>query len=211
MKIKRIGFDIDNTLYKQSPEMRESVRMTISKKIAENISVSIGEAKLKLEEGLEKYDSTSKTMRELGIEDPKSLIWEALQETDVSPFVRKDEKLLSLLLELKKKGIVLDLITAREEVSSKKILECLGVPLNIFDYKVYAANKKEVTPFIKWHRYTKTEPSEIAYVGDDGKADVQPIKMNEILKNIIVVHISKEKDPLADFQISEIYEVGNLF
>ncbi|MBW3003434.1 HAD hydrolase-like protein [Candidatus Woesearchaeota archaeon] len=207
----RICFDVDDTLYKQSDDMREGIMKMICIKAAEASNLSPEEAVERINKVLEETGSHSGAVRSLGIEKPKILIWEALQETDVAPYLSKDERLLNVLYRLKEKGHTLDLLTGREPNSAKKILECLGIPIELFDFVMYSAVKKDSSPFHEWLRATGAKPEQCVYVGDNAAADVHPIKNDEKLSKIKTVLVNREKDPLADFHITEIYEIENLF
>ncbi|MEA3430135.1 MAG: HAD hydrolase-like protein [Nanoarchaeota archaeon] len=211
MKIKRIGFDLDNTLYKQSIEMQEAIRATICKKVSKRINKPYNLVKEEFERIKIETSSTSKTLKSMGIDDPKAVLWEALQETDVSPFILKDEKLLNILNNLKKKSIILDLITARDKISSLNVLKSLGIPVEMFEIQIFAALKKEVTPYYNWVNISGLKTEELAYIGDSPVGDIYPIKKTEDLKNITAILVSNEKDEFADININKIYEIEKLF
>ena len=207
----RICFDVDDTLYKQSDKMREGIMEMIFLKAAKAVNISYDEAVARINKVLEETGSHSGAVRSLGIDRPKILIWEALQETDVVPYISKDERLFNTLQRLKEKGHVLDILTGREPNSARKIFKCLGIPLEMFDFVMYSAVKKDSTPFHEWLKDTGAKPEECVYVGDNAAADIHPIKNDENLCKIKTVLVNKENDPLADYHITEVYEIEGLF
>ena len=93
-EIKAIGFDLDQTLYPKSPEVDEAIQGYIYKRIAEVKGCSLAEGERLFKQHYPNL-SGRETMIELGIPRAAEIVQEALENADLTPFLKPDFRVLN--------------------------------------------------------------------------------------------------------------------
>lgn len=196
--IKVIGFDLDQTLYKKSPEIDELIQDFIYTKIAEYKKVEKEEAKKMFKDlyregrGL----SGSKTLLGLDIPNPKDIVQGALEKADLSSVLVADDEVISLLDRIKKKYGNIDIITGSNDLNAYKKLALLNINKDIFTNIITkdSASKSDGSAYKLWISKYFFEPQEFLYIGDRISSDYDVPKQLGIKSILVNVPEDKEID-----------------
>jgi FMN phosphatase YigB (HAD superfamily) len=215
--IVALGFDLDNTLYKEVAEIQEVIQSYISNKAAESLGKNPAEFMLAYLEAYRRQQSSRKALTELGYgNDDKSasLVQEALEYADVASKLKKDDRLVAML-QLLAERYKLFLITSSPENLAIGKLQALGINPSLFRLRLYHGSnytRYDGTAFLHAAdvlgiEYDRSKPvlGSIFFVGDREKADIIPAKKLG-MKTAIVNAESAE----ADFQLKEIYDLKKI-
>ena len=87
--IKSVGFDLDNTLYKNNKKINNIIRNEIAKKILEyNPSLgNIKKIRKIYDKKYKKIGSWTKLLNNLGLPNPKKIMYECLSNVDITPLL----------------------------------------------------------------------------------------------------------------------------
>lgn len=204
--IKLVGFDLDQTLYEESPETHLAYREALYRMLGEHLGVSSDEAQRLFIEGYEKLASGTETVRALGIKDPEKFSALVSNAANQHLFLKRDQKLIELFRYLKGRYLLF-LITAGGEKSSYQKLERLGLsPENDFIYKIFGdsehGGKTIGRGFMRILDLSGRNPEEHLYVGDREAADILPAK-----KAGMRTAMTWKQSDAADFSIPTIYDL----
>ena len=209
-KIKVVGFDLDGTLYKITPEIQSRVRNLIYKKISKEFNIPYGRARNLFEEIYSETHSGSQTIKRLEQQFVKTveidIIQDSLQEADILDLIPEDSKLVDLLNQLKEK-YHLDVLTSGEGNLALEKLKRIGVDKDVFQYILTREDglKNNGSLFQRWmQRRPDISQRDILYVGDNQKQDIDIPKQLGI-KTCFIGEYSK-----ADFQIKDILNLEKL-
>lgn len=208
--IKKLGFDIDWTLYfpKKDRRIPEKFCELIAKKAKID---SEGMKKIYYSE-ISKYKGATELFNALTSLSPNE-IQEAMQEgieclQDVEG-AYEDRKLVSLLNKLKSK-YPLFIVTGNREALAKKKLSTLGVEEGLFSESIYGGmqfQRQDGSAFYEIGRRMNCPLEEICYVGDREKVDIIPA--NKL--GIKTIKIDEKREPtIANELVTKIYDIENL-
>lgn len=211
--VKVIGFDLDQTLYPKSEEIDLAIQSYIWKRIAEKLGWSLEKAGSYFKERYPKL-SASQILIGLGFseEEAKDIVQEALENAEISEFLKPNPEVRKLLEGLKGR-YKLSLITSNSKENAERKLRKLEIPLNLFDFCVFAEySKSSGEAFKVWfEHFKKAEPSlkpeNFLYVGDNYFRDAKvplSLGMKAALVNV------KKKDPeLGIPQFYSLLDIGD--
>jgi len=208
-KVKSIGFDLDNTLYPNNPEIDNRIR----NKIAEYIFLqkpelgNIENARGFYNERYSEVASGVKILEEIGLKDAKRIMFNCLNR-DVLDLISEDYKLVSIIKKINQNYNIF-LITAGPKNSSIGKLKKIGINISIFSKCLFgedlSSSKSDGHPFADFLKDSKFLPNEHIYVGDSRLSDIIPAKKAG-MKTIAVGNIILE----ADISIDKIYDIERL-
>ena len=205
-----IGFDLDQTLYPNSPQIDEAIQEYIYKKIAEHKDVSIEEAETLFKDLYKNGNGLSgrKTLIELNIPHPSEVIQEALENADIASVLKQDTSVHALLEKLKQKYHNIDIITGSNRAQATKKLEALSISKNLFNYIIVDedGSKSDGEAYRLWMSYyPERTPNEFLYIGDrEGPDHEAPSSLG--IKTILV-NVPK-KNPNIDIpQLKSLQEL----
>ena len=209
--IKVIGFDLDQTLYKKSPEIDDLIQDYIYIKIAEHKQITKEEAK-KLFKDLYQDGrgfSGRKSLVELGIPNPKNVIQEALENADLSSVLIADEDVISLLNKIKEKYLNIDIITGSNNSNTYKKLSLLNISKDIFKNIITEddASKSDGSAYKLWLSKYSFTPQEFLYIGDRVSSDYDTPKQLSI--NSILINATENKE-IECMQLVSLLELENI-
>src|SRR3989344_4104912 len=121
--VKAVGFDLDRTLYPNSSLIDEKIQTGIALAVIKG-HPELGSIKEVCRVYVDLYrqiGSASRVLERLGVKDPRGLLGSVLAETDISQFLKKDNRLVELLVRLKNK-YRLFLITTNPSRLARKVL-----------------------------------------------------------------------------------------
>lgn len=205
--IKAVGFDVDGTLYKSTVEMSEWIGRAIIVQGAKRMGREQTDFEEEFLTRKETLRGSTSTLNAMGLNGEEIFAW-IWDNIPLSQFVKKDEKLRDMLLELREK-YRLYLLTngSREKVLPK--LEIMGVDPSWFELKVYCYDegwvKPEPAPFLFVVETMGLDPEEVAYVGD--RVDVDVEAASAIGMRTILVGGESE---LATVSCPTIYDVAKI-
>lgn len=210
MKIKLIGFDLDGTLYKPNEKINKKIRDYLCKRAGHILNKSYHEIKDKFNKLYKKTQSGTDSLRLMEIKNSSSLTQEALENVDITPFLKKDLELLSTLYRLKEK-YKLFLITGSPKKITNKKLRALGINSKIFSIKIYDNSskskykRKDGSAFIHISKLYNIPLYNMMFIGDREKIDIIPAKKLN-LKTVII----NAKSKIADFNLKKISELEKI-
>lgn len=211
--IRAVGFDLDGTLYAQTPQMDERIRDLIATKVLAKLPElgSLEKAREFSERKYRELESRKKTLEVIGYENASKLMEEIFHEADGAQFLERDARLIALLEEIRKAKEYLYLITTSPEKEAKKKLEKLGVSENLFnstifgDNPIMAENPKNEIVFGHIVKLSGIPAENHVYIGDREKADIlspQSIGMKTIAVGTEI--------PAADMRVPLIYDIQHI-
>jgi FMN phosphatase YigB (HAD superfamily) len=205
-EINAIGFDLDQTLYPKSPEVDEAIQGYIYKRIAEVKGCSLAEGERLFKKHYPNL-SGSATLIKLGIPRAAEVVQEAMENADLTPFLKPDSKVLTLLKELKEKYVHLAMITGSNEKIANEKLDALEIPLEVFDCLIYGdVAKSDGTAFKQWMgTIPELKPENFLYVGDRVSSDVDI--PHSLGMQAILVNVREKDDNLDVLQLSSLLEL----
>ncbi|MFH0808640.1 MAG: HAD family hydrolase [archaeon] len=210
MEIKIVGFDLDGTLYENTPEIHQRVRKKIYEKLSALCQIPEDKARELFIAHYEKLSSGTRSIKEI-TEDYKiqignrDLVQESIEEADIIELIDDNPALRQMLERLSNK-VNIDLVTGSKKSLSLKKLVKLGISKHMFTYILTSEDGSKTTgeKYLKWIRMRKLEPGQLLYVGDNKKQDVDMPRSLGI-QTCIVGNYEK-----ANYQISNILELENL-
>lgn len=207
--LKAIGFDLDNTLYAQTPEITE----LITDYICNNVSVCLGmdykvvrEVYLKATAELQ---SARRALKLLGMpqEICRTLVQEALENANIADALTKDERLCSMLSKMSK-NYQIYLITSNSKDQTKKKLNALGLENDMF-HPLLDSNVKYLRDdgeaFIYVSAALNLSLRNMMFVGDREKVDIIPAANLGMLTAIV-----NAKSDLAHFELQTIHDLEKI-
>jgi len=206
-EIKAIFWDVDGTLYKDTPALRRAFDKPCIEEFGERMGLKGKRAEKEFFKVYEKLHSKTQTLNSVGIDGPK-FIAKTSNEMDYEKYLKKDKKLVKMFRSLKQvKHFVFS--NSSNEATLKK-LETLGLSEKIFE-KVLAtydapATKPDPRAF-KWAlRKSGFRAEQVLMVGDREETDLLPAKKLG-MRTAYVWGVSRE----ADVSLPTVYEVAELF
>lgn len=204
--IKVIGFDLDGTLYPLTREIQKRIRGKIYEKIAGLFDISLEEAERRFEEGYERIMSGSKVIEEIalgfGRRIDRDIVQESVEEADILNLIDANPELRDMLQRFsRERG--LDLLTSSEYGFALEKLRKLGIDYGVFEKILHRkdGSKSSGEMYEKWISIRGLSPSELFYVGDNKKQDIDSPKRLGIRTCIV------GKYGGADFQIADILQL----
>ncbi len=206
--IKAVGFDLDQTLYPDSPEVQQLVRGEIYRFISETLGIPYEAAEKRFEREYAKIQGGGRTLEVLGIEDGSERLRDCIVRADVARILKYDKKLVGMLNRMAD-DYLLFLITESREEDAKRKLQALGISPELFDFTSYwdtqPLRKHTGTIFPKLFESTGLKAEEHLYCGDRLNDDILPAKKAG-MKTVLVGSIHSE----ADHSIKDIHELEAL-
>ena len=205
--ISSIGFDLDNTLYKQNEEVNDEIRRYACQRASEILGRSYDEIRAEFDKIYRRIHSGRQSLEEMGIPNGKALIQEAIENVDIIPFLNEDPKLRGMIERLSKR-FKLFLITGSARASAIKKLEKLGINRTIFDPRIYAESPYERGDGSAFRHVSETHGTiftNMMFIGDREEADIIPAR-NLGITTAIVNNNSEH----ADYNLENIYKLEEL-
>jgi HAD superfamily hydrolase (TIGR01549 family) len=211
--IQAVGFDLDGTLYAQSPLMDEKIATLFAEKIlAKRPELgTLEEAKEFSEKKYHELESRKKTLEAFGFENAGEVMEEIFREADSTQFLSRDEELINLLGEIRKAKKCLYLVTTAPEDEMNKKLGKLGVEKDIFDIIIcgndplLAQKPKNGNVFRHVAEQSGIPAENHVYIGDREQSDILAPKSIG-MKTIAVAN----EIGAADAYAPTIYDIKNM-
>lgn len=209
--IKSVGFDLDGTLYYQTPAMQEAV----SNKAIEAALAIVPSLKDRtdsekfLRERKKATGSWSKVFHELGVKNPTEILSRAIATADIASLIKKDDRLSQIIRSLSQKYHLFIISGSLRNVAHKKLAK-IGIDPAVFSYSFFNddphfTSRTEPENFKHFLAQSKFSPEEHVFVGDNPLTDIA-IPKSLGVKTIVVGQNLKE----ADFSVSDIYGIVEL-
>lgn len=203
-RIKAVGFDVDGTLYHAPDAMVSEVGKILIQKAAEALAQDPDDI---IEEYLvrrEKYRSNTQTLNSFGLDGEKIFqeVWDSIA---IEKYVSKDNRLVKVIGELKKK-YKLFIVTNGTRTQVERKMTHLGLNYHDFDPRIYCYDqgwvKPEPAPFLAAIESLNMKPEEIVYIGDRVDIDIEGASAVG-MKTIYVGGVSKQ----ADQSVDSVYDI----
>lgn len=210
--INFLSFDLDGTLYKETPQIREAIRASIYSKVGARLWVDEREARELFEVKFSETNSrrlTLASLLELSEAEASNLLHDWLQEFDIRSYLSRDSGLRELFDTIRKGKI---LISPSRRFRSVGILQKLGLNELDFNFRTYKdspepSDKKSgaVYEYYRDKFGLKSKGSHILHIGNSVTRDIIPAKR----KGLRTVFVGGECAE-SDYSIQEIYDLGNI-
>ena len=178
-KIKFVGFDLDQTLYPDTPESKKEYRNTIYVLLAKELKISKATAEKEFEKNYKVLGSGTEAVRVLGVKNPEQFSALVSRTAKIHHYLARDQRLVDMIEALKEK-YVLFLVSASAKESADLKLNKLGISLKDFKYAVFndekGSGKTTGKSFRQLMKLTKAKPQEHVFVGDRDVTDIVPPK-----------------------------------
>ena len=206
-EIRAVGFDLDQTLYPDTPEIQRLVRQEIYHIIAEARSCSASKAQTLFETEYARLGrGTLAVQYLLGITDANDIMQGCLERAGVAEVLKYDQRLIDLFRRIKESNRQTFLVTGSSRKNSLSKLLRLGLTFETFDVSLCIddpdTDKLHGHPFQQIIQRTGFQPREHVYAGDREKIDITPAR----LAGMRAVYVWGECAN-ADISIPTIYDL----
>ncbi|MBI2105794.1 HAD hydrolase-like protein [Candidatus Woesearchaeota archaeon] len=206
-----VGFDLDGTLYKSTPEMNDRIRNKIAERILEKKPElkSAERAREFFEERYKEFRSGNRVLADVGYENSRKIMDDCIINTDVIDLISADPELARIMHAIRDKYDFIYLITSSPEKSANEKLCKIGISPKIFNDFMFGdegLNKDDGSAFkemIRCMPYVK--PYRHIYVGDKLSSDILPAKKIGMRTAAVWFPI-----PEADYSLNHIHDIGGL-
>ncbi|MEK6947946.1 MAG: HAD family hydrolase [Nanoarchaeota archaeon] len=207
--IKAVGFDLDKTLYVPFPGIDEKIQEYASLRTSIFLGLDYETTKARFGEVYNQLKSGRRTLIELGLDNNQSenLMQDALENADIVPLLKKDERLNQMLSRISDKYKTFLITGSREPIAQRK-LEALGLSSVPFNSRLYAGSEYQRDTGEAFNYVASVlgvTYEEMMFVGDRENVDIIPAK-NLGMKTAIVNTQSKE----ATYQLKTIYDLESI-
>ncbi len=206
--IKAVGFDLDQTLYGNTPEIQARVRGEIYNFISSTLDIPWERARERFEEAYKRIGEGGRTLESLGIQQGSERLRDCLARANVAQVLSRDEKLIQLMGRLNTNYFTF-LITESREDDARRKLAALGLSADQFDFTAFwdstELRKHTGTIFPKIFRRSHYAPEEHLYCGDKMNDDIFPAKKAG-LKTVLV----GSENSQADYCLPKIHDLEGL-
>ncbi len=209
--VKAVGFDLDRTLYIDTPEMGEKVAQEVFKAILKfkpdlKTIEKVGSIYKKKGEELQSW---LRVFKDIGMENCQETLHDCLEAANLTDLIEKDEKLVQIIEQLRQKFSLFLITRAKRDQALKKLTK-IGIRPEIFHFSSFGNDGHSLSEsydknFAHFLAQSPYQPSEHIYIGDNLRTDIM-IPKNLGMKTILVGTCSKE----ADFSVSTIHEIAYL-
>jgi len=213
-QIKLIAWDLDGTLYPDSPKLHEAIRQEQLKAVADKLGVDIHETEDKFNQIYEQLHSHTKTLDFLGINGQQFFL-DVWQKMNLANYIHKNKKLSELLRQIyeSNKWQQYLLTNSNNRVSIELKLGLIGIDLEVFDQIFNSVeighNKPDIGIFKYLWESSGLNRDEIVYVGDRERTDIQAAKKYGL--KAIKIAKNNEKKTEADLVFPTAEQVAELF
>lgn len=205
-KVMAVGFDLDGTLFRSTPEMNDLVRNEMSRYILMKKPQleTIVNARKHFEERYKELQSGSKILKEVGYDNAHKITDQCIATADICHLIDPDSSLVDLLNNIRKRFFTY-LITASPKEMALKKLGRLGIVPYVFNERVYndtpgGSSKQDGSAFRYLLAQTNIPAENHVYIGDRARADILPPKS----LGMQTIGVWSEI-PEADLSIENIY------
>lgn len=209
--IEAVGFDVDNTLYKNTSELYAITQNQIIHLASQEKGGNYEETKQEFYKYFNELQSASKSLSKMGIDRSKAqaIVQRALETTDLTPVLHKNEKLSSLMRSLAER-YKLFIITGGSPDFTRKKLSALGIEdhESLFKLQLYSDSqyrREDGSAFEYVSEQLSVPFGKMMFIGDREAVDIIPAKRLGLV-TAIVNNSSKE----ADYSLDEIYALEHI-
>jgi len=210
-QIKSVGFDLDNTLYQNNPEIDGRIIAEIAKKILEHNPKlnNLENAKNLCDKLYEETGSRTQSLKNLGLQNAGEIVRQCMAQANFVDLIKPDKEAVQLIEDIHEKYFIF-LITSTVSDMAIPRLNKIGLNEKLFDHTLFGEsalpNKKIdgsiFSYFLERSRYLSNEH---IYIGDNLKGDILPPKFLG-MKTIAI----GKKIPEANYSVEKIYDIRSL-
>ena len=176
--VKAVGFDLDRTLYTDSPELTELMAKAVCQQALETKPElsQAGNVENFFRQEYEEKGNWSDVLRSAGFESPGPIVHSCLADLDVLSFIERDRELVELM-QLLGARYFLFLITGSPKYFACSVLDKIGLNHQLFQFTLFCDDVKFI-PKIKPNNFqyylahSHFSPYENVYVGDNPLTDI---------------------------------------
>ena len=210
-QIKSVGFDLDNTLYQNNPEIDDRIITEIAKKILEHNPKlnNMENARNLCDKLFEEIGSRTQSLKNLGLQNAGEIVRRCMEQANFVDLIKPDKEIVQLIADIHEKYSTF-LITSTVSDMAIPRLNKIGLDEKLFDYTLFGEsalpNKKiDGSIFSYFLGRSKYHNHEHVYIGDNLKGDILPPKSLG-MKTIAV----GKNIPEADYSVEKIYDIRDL-
>ncbi len=214
MKIKSIIFDQDETLIHPNTGLYEQYVLERAKDFAKTFGVDdVNRAKqMALQMKIERCDDSTIKLYDV-MKIPRSVWYDKINSIDIRPFLSEDLILKRFLVKLKKRGLLIFLLTNSPTLQTNKILEAVGLSGSNFDHvftweKGKEPPKPSKKPFLFLFKKFRLKPEECIMVGNEIQVDLHVAHSLNI--NTVGINLETKTDINVDFTINKLDDLSTI-
>lgn len=206
--VKAVGFDLDGTLYKSTPEFNNWVRENLLELVVCKVGGSARQIENEFQKRREEFGSTTMTLNSYGL-DGEQIFQDLFDKAPLEKFILPDGKLAKLLNDLSKKYklFIISNGTERQVLRKLKYLEIgteLFSPLvSCYDHDGWV--KPNPGSFLYVLDELDLAPNEVLFVGDREATDIEGARGVEMRTAMVW-----GESELADISLETVYDLGKL-
>ncbi|OGY18227.1 MAG: hypothetical protein A2900_04965 [Candidatus Chisholmbacteria bacterium RIFCSPLOWO2_01_FULL_50_28] len=206
-EIRALGWDLDGTLYRDVPEIRERMEGQVLTTISERLGQDLAWVKKEYRQRLRKIGSNTKVIGSFGLDGPE-VVDLSFDQIPFEQLLRPDPKLKRMFASLPNLRHVL--ITHNRIDQARRKLACLGLPESVFTLVVpvydWEMSKQDPSLYRKVLELLTIRPHQMLYLGDREAVDILPAREAGLRTGMVWGDSSA-----ADISLPTVYDVGELF
>ena len=205
--IKAVGFDLDRTLYSDSPEMYQRITVQVALAILSKKPEleSVEKVREIYEKEAVRSGSWPKVLKKLGFSDPVKVVHQSLERANIVELIPRDKKLIGIMERLHAKHSLF-LITGSSRNFAQQVLGKIGIDFRVFQFSSFGdTRKKDLEVFRHFLEQSVFTSDEHVYVGDNPKTDIFMPKSLGMKTIAVGKHIEE-----ADYSVRYIHEIEGL-
>jgi FMN phosphatase YigB (HAD superfamily) len=205
--LKAIGFDIDNTLYVETQEIRDLIQERIVRSAAKLLGRDFSDVEKEYNKHNAILQSGRRSLEALGIKNGVDLVQEALEHTNVASTLHRDERLVSMMKHLASK-YKLFLISGSGVKEARLKLAVLGLDMSLFSVTIFAESKyhrEDGSAFRHISSELNIPLSQMMFVGDRENVDIVPAASFGLV-TAMVNNVSSK----ATYNLNTIYDLEEI-
>ncbi len=205
--VDAVGFDLDNTLYCQTPAITQKIQEYIISRASVLLQRPLEQVQREYTRIYTQLQSGRRTLEALGISEAQALVQDALEHADITSLLQRDERFVSLFQRLQT-SYRLFLLTGSQEQTAHNKLRALGISPTAFNLSLYAGARYERhdgSAFRHVAQVFGVPLTRLFFVGDREKVDILPAKQLGVKTAII-----NASSPHADYQLTTLYDLEGI-
>lgn len=210
-QIKSVGFDLDNTLYQNNPEIDNRIVAEISKKILEYKPElnSIENARKLCDRLYKETGSRTQSLKNLGLQNAGEIVSQCIEQADFVDLIKPDKEVVQLIKDIHKEYSIFLITSAISDIAIKRLRK-IGLEEKLFECTLFGEsampNKKiDGSIFLYFLNTSKYLSYEHVYIGDNLRGDILPAKSLGMRTIAVGKNI-----PEADYSVEKIQDIREL-
>lgn len=212
--IEHVWVDCDGTLYVPSPELVKRVEDHVCTTLSDRVKKPVEDVRKEYREGRKRYGTCVLAIKQLfGLQESEART--LYNEPTISDLISPDPLLYDIIFSIISQGIDVSIYTNSKRTKLLSILGGLKLSPDLFKYLMTVEEGGgKPAGFDQLLMRSQCSPSQILFVGDSEKADIEPsrrVGMNTLLVRSEKPAIERDYDRgTFHFKRNKIYELADV-